>query len=269
MSNCAFLQLLTTQNDIYGRHNCPVVFRCELYSDDNIEDGSLEHLDSKPKGASEVKMIPDEPILPNGRAVLGFDMDSHKPENFSQFIPLEDGLKKIYKILETIIKNNIYIAGFGLKRNVFNILNDSFKRVLNLEPLVFPTERTIDVLHYAIAKIPVEQIGAYTIKSLQTYFNLEETDEKTAKNQLFAIRNIFMQLTTIDSDWKFDEVVNSISKTTKIESFSIGKYKGAKIRDVMREDQQYCRWFLANASKYDNAQLIAEKLKELFNNEET
>jgi len=266
-----FIKVLSTQNDLYGKNNCPVIFRCELYSDESFQNGNLKLLDSNPDGISEIKMIPDEPILANGRAFLGFDMNDHKPENFEKFIPLEDGLKKIYRILESVLKTDIYIAGFGLKRYTLNILNDSFKRVLNVEPLVFPENKLIDILQYAMVKIPVENIGAYTIQSLKTYFNLDthETDSNSAHSQLFSIRELFSKLTEIDNDVNFNSVSKSILSTTKLESFSIGKYKGRKILDVMNDDQQYCRWFISNSSKYDNAQLIAEKLKELFSREDT
>lgn len=266
-----FIKLLTTQNDLYGRNNCPVIFRCELYSDESFQNGNLENLDSKPDGISEIKMIPDEPILASGRAFLGFDTDEHKPENFDKFVPLEDGLKKIHRILDSVLKGDIRIAGFGLKRHVLNILNESFRRVLNVEPLVFPENKLIDVLQYAMVKIPVEKIGAYTMQSLQTYFNLDgrETEAKSARIQLFFIRELFGRLAALDCECSFDEVSHSLSSTKKLETFSIGKYKGRKIQDVMNDDKQYCRWFISNSSRYDNAQLIAEKLKELFNSEET
>jgi hypothetical protein len=63
----AFIDVFTTENDLYGSNNCPVRFGCEIIGErDFLSDSDPD------KKYLEMKIIPDEKILPNGTALHGF-----------------------------------------------------------------------------------------------------------------------------------------------------------------------------------------------------
>ena len=67
MDKVAFIDVFTTENDLYGSNNCPVLFRCEIMPEIDFLMGNVSG-----KKSVELKIVPDERILPNGTATHGF-----------------------------------------------------------------------------------------------------------------------------------------------------------------------------------------------------
>ena len=54
--NCAFINILTTMNDLYGCHNCPFSFGIDFISWDELGNENIHRF-------KKINMIPDEEIL--------------------------------------------------------------------------------------------------------------------------------------------------------------------------------------------------------------
>ena len=93
--NCAFLNILTTMNDLYGSHNCPFSFGIDLISWDELGNENIHRF-------KKINMIPDEEILGNGMSVHEIINADFKIDEFNG-ISLKDGLTEIYNILKNII----------------------------------------------------------------------------------------------------------------------------------------------------------------------
>jgi hypothetical protein len=108
MENCIFIDIFTTQNDLYGKNNCPIQFCCEVFTNEELFD--YEKL-FNPERRKIFNIIPDEEISIPGFINSGFKTDDIKSSDFNG-VELVNALNTIYKLLSTFKNKNFYIIGY-------------------------------------------------------------------------------------------------------------------------------------------------------------
>lgn len=265
--NCAFLNILTTMNDLYGSHNCPFSFGIDLISWDELGNENIHRF-------KKINMIPDEEILGNGMSVHEIINADFKIDEFNG-ISLKDGLTEIYNILKKLNDTETYLIGYGLLNFDLKVLNEHFERVLNKQKIEYNSNFIIDVETIAKKCCDVSYCGNYSLKSvLATYtnFNIYHrlTDKtKTNYGNINATRYMlynfikFYDIGQLPSD-----IVKFINEPQDIKVFQMGKYKGAPIEEIFNKDKQYFSWILKNKHVYENDKDLLVKVQNLMNLEE-
>lgn len=246
------LDISTTQNDLPGKHQCPVQIGIEKFVFDS-------HLDCKqifmsPEESFFYEVIPDEPMMPGGILQIGKTPDF----NDGSYSDLEETVKNVYSYLEECSKNGVYLISYNVPYDL-GILNEHFERLLGKEPIVFEKDYVIDIMDLAKKLISVEKISSYTEKNvfyclfksvdllnkLSQKYSGTKLDNQISKMILIA----FCKIKKIYSFWGMHDFVNSISL---IDVFPFGKYKGEKISDVYAKDQNYIQWLLGSTKILTN-----------------
>jgi hypothetical protein len=264
MENCAFIDIFTTQNDLYGKNSCPIQFCCEVFINDDIFDNEKFF---KPERRKIFNIIPDEEISIPGYINSGFRTEDIRTSDYNG-VELEEALKSIYKLLTAFKHKNFFIVGYNHINYDLNILNNYFKKILNLDPITFDEKHIIDLMKVAEIKIPIDKIWSYSMESVLTYLTNDcnrykafRTNKSTAtdiKISKIIFREFFKE------KMSFSEIVDSLSKPYEVDVFNFGKYKGAKIEYVFENDKQYCSWLLKNKDIIKQNRYLIEKIKELY-----
>lgn len=265
MENCVFIDIFTTQNDLFGKNNCPIQFCCEIFNNDEVFDGKTF---LNPTRKKIFNIIPDEEIMIPGYITSGFNNDDVNTPDYNG-VELTEALRIVHKLLTSFRERNFYIIGYNHITYDLEILNKSFKRVLNVEPVVFDSEHLIDVMKLSEMMIPVTEIGSYTMESVYTYLkkdHLRFQEFKYSKSTATDIRItkiIFSHL--IKEYTKFSDIVNLINSPRDVKIFNFGKYKGADIEYVFENDKQYCSWLMKHKDIVKQNKHLIEKIKMLYN----
>ena len=109
MENCAFVDIFTTQNDLYGSHLCPIQFCCEIFTNSEIYDDDAFYV---PKRRVPLNMIPDEKIMMPGFVSSGISSDFVSSPDYGGF-RLKDGLERIYHVMKSISDRGLYVIGYN------------------------------------------------------------------------------------------------------------------------------------------------------------
>lgn len=273
MENCAFVDIFTTMNDLFGSHNCPIMFRCEMSTFEDVFAGL-------PAKSKTICMVPDEKILGNGMAFHGYS--NAEIEAFSlngnDWLSLKDGLLQIYGLVSWLSARNVYIIGYGLRGYVLKILNESFERVLRKSPIEFDDKKLIDVESLAKLFVDIRECGNYNknsvLASLKNIpYDLYENGKKL-KTEISKTRVILTDLITrgnIKTDGhmgSFKEVSDFLCSPQPVEYFQVGKYKGMKIDDAFVKDRQYFTWIMKNSRFFENDKNLLRKVEDLLNSED-
>ena len=271
MENCAFIDIFTTHNDLYGHYNSPIQFCCEIYKNDEIFDQDLFLI--KPPRQKIINIIPYEPMMVSGKINIGYNI----PSETNGGIILKDALESIYKLLKTFKEKNIYIIGYNHIDYDLRILNEHFEKVLNYEKIEFPEDHLIDVMKLAEKKIEVHFIGNYTMDSVYMFINDNYDAYKTLRNNRSTItdismtKEIFSKLVDLENNdevsLKFSDIVKIINEPKEVNVFNFGKYKGALISDIFVNDRQYISWLMRNGDIRKKNPDLFNTLKKLFDNE--
>lgn len=276
MENCAFIDVFTTMNDLYGSKNCPIQFRCEVSSWEEMMSG----LNAK---AKQINMIPDEKILGNGTAFHGFtnssiEIMSLDPDRFGKWMSLYEGLSKIHFIMSWFSDNGVYVIGYGLKEYVLKVLNEHFERILKKEPIKFDEGRIIDVESLSKLFVDVNDCGNYCKNSVLANLKKDVVDyftsKRTIKNEIAKTRVILDELIcrgNLNTNWhmgSFKEISDFLSSPHPVEYFRVGKYKGMKIEDAFMKDRQYFSWIMKNSRFFENDRNLLLKVESLLNSED-
>lgn len=268
MSYCAFIDTFTTLNCLCKSNNCPFSFRTEVYSDEDFFGGN-----SYPR-VKEINMVPDEPILGNGTAAYKINVESMLNDKSGKWIPLNDGLEKIYNILDKFVKTGVYLIGYGITSFDLKILNENFKRVLNKEPIQFDETHIIDIAKLAKTVVNVTDCGNYNQNSIAACL-LSGTEFENVSSVNTIDRNIQMtkmiftrllKMSGLGQD--FGTISSFISSPHNVEFFQSGKYAGERIEDVFKADRQYLSWILKNKQFYETDPDMLRKVSELLNSED-
>lgn len=271
MENCAFIDIFTTHNDLYGHYNSPVQFCCEIYKNDEIFNSDL-FLNNPPR-QKIINIIPNEPMMISGKINIGYNI----PSETNGGVMLKDALESIYKLLKSFKEKNIYIIGYNHIDYDLRILNEHFEKVLNYEKIEFRKDYLIDVMKLAEKKIEVSFIGNYTMDSVymflkddyDSYRRLKDT--RSTKTDILITKEIFSKLVDInghdETSLKFSDVVKMINEPKEPTCFNFGKYKGALISDIFTKDRQYISWLTRNADIRNKNPDLFNALKNMFDNE--
>ena len=236
MENCAFIDIFTTHNDLYGHYNSPIQFCCEIYKNNEIFDQDLFLI--KPPRQKIINIIPYEPMMVSGKINIGYNI----PSETNGGIILKDALESIYKLLKTFKEKNIYIIGYNHIDYDLRILNEHFEKVLNYEKIEFPEDHLIDVMKLAEKKIEVHFIGNYTMDSVYMFINDNYDAYKTLRNNRSTItdismtKEIFSKLVDLENNdevsLKFSDIVKIINEPKEVNVFNFGKYN-----KIVKEDK--------------------------------
>lgn len=271
MENCAFIDIFTTHNDLYGHYNSPVQFCCEIYKNDEIFNSDL-FLNNPPR-QKIINIIPNEPMMISGKINIGYNI----PSETNGGVMLKDALESIYKLLKSFKEKNIYIIGYNHIDYDLRILNEHFEKLLNYEKIEFRKDYLIDVMKLAEKKIEVSFIGNYTMDSVymflkddyDSYRRLKDT--RSTRTDILITKEIFSKLVDINghdgTNLKFSDVVKMINEPKEQTCFSFGKYKGALISDIFTKDRQYISWLMRNADIRNKNPDLFNALENMFDNE--
>ena len=266
MNVLAVIDTLTTMNDLKGGNNCPVAFLVDVFEEECFFDGR-----GNPK-TKEIFMVPDEPVLGNGRALHGI-VDGGDSETDHTFLSLEDGLKKTHEILSAFAKNGICVAGYGIESFDLKTLNENFTRVLGEPPVIFERKHLIDVERLSKLLVDVRKCGNYSQSSVLATVNYSTFESLRGivpyRKSISETEALLRELTNNFQVGKsLEEISNFLSVPHDVEVFQSGKYKGMKIEDVYNIDRQYFTWILKNKQFYENDKDMLDKVKTLVNREE-
>lgn len=271
MENCAFIDIFTTHNDLYGHYNSPIQFCCEIYKNDEIFNQGL--FLNKPPRQKVINIIPYEPMMISGKINIGYNI----PSETNGGLILKDALESIYKLLKTFNEKNIYIIGYNHIDYDLRILNEHFEKVLNYEKIEFSDDHLIDVMKLAEKRIEVQFIGNYTMDSVYMFLKDNYDAYKTLRNNRSTIsdismtKEIFSKLVDLEHNdeisLKFSDIVKMINEPKDISFFNFGKYKGALISDIFEKDRQYISWLMRNGDIRRKNPDLFNTLKKMFDNE--
>lgn len=253
MQQAAFIDIFTTQNDLYGKNNCPIQFCCEFVSDDDMND--VEHPEKfmNPSKRKVFNIIPDEPIMMSGYIASGFNTDDTRTSDYNGFT-LDVSLTAIKKILSAVESRNIFLIGYNHLNYDIKVINENLLRVLGMDPCVFNDRFVIDVMRFAEAAIPVREIGNYTMDSVFTYLSGNPSklnsirQNKSTVTELKLTKMIMLSLVKrLGKKMSFSDIVDFINGQEKNQdTFTFGKYKGMKFSDVYGIDIGYLSWIVGN-----------------------
>jgi hypothetical protein len=273
MENCAFIDVFTTMNDLFGSKNCPIMFRCDMSTWKDLFSG----LPSKSK---TICMVPDEKILGNGTAFHGYTNDSIEllASQDKGWATLWDGLSRIHYILSFLVENGYYVVGYGLKGYVLKVLNENFERVLERKPLKFDEKKLIDVENLAKLIVDIGDCGNYNknsvLASLKNISFDQYGPEKTLKTEIAKTKVILTELITrgnVKNEGhmtSFEEVSDFLCSPHPVEYFQVGKYKGMNIEEAFVKDRQYFSWIMKNSKFFENDKNLLLKVESLLCSEE-
>ena len=273
MENCAFVDIFTTMNDLFGSHNCPIMFRCEMSTFEDVFAGL-------PAKSKTICMVPDEKILGNGTAFHGYSNVEIEvfSSNGNDWLLLKDGLMKVYGMLSWLSGKNVYIIGYGLKGYALKVLNENFERVLGKSQIEFDEKKLIDVESLARLLVDIGECGNYNKNSILASFkNIPPGlygNEKKLKTEISKTRLILTELMTrgnIKTDGhmgSFKEVSDFLRSPQPVEYFQVGKYKGMKIDEAFEKDRQYFTWIMKNSRFFENDKNLLRKVEDLLNSED-
>jgi hypothetical protein len=268
MENCAFIDVFTTCNDLYGKNNCPIQFCCEIFTSSEVFTDSF----FSAKRKMLVNMIPDEEILVQGYINSGFK-NEHDLKKVDA-LELREALTKIYNLLNVLKAKSFFIIGYNHMSYDMRILNESFKRVLSLDPIEFPKDKVIDLMRLAEIRIPVDRIGSYSMDSVLTYLADDYEDVRKIRSKgksteidIEVAKRIFHKLMTgfMDPEVRFSDVVEFINSPHDVKVLNFGKYKGAGLMYVFENDRQYCNWLIKTKSMVDGHPDSVDAMKKLMN----
>lgn len=271
MQQAAFIDIFTTQNDLYGKNNCPIQFCCEFVSDDDMND--VEHPEKfmNPSRRKVFNIIPDEPIMMSGYNASGFKTEDTKTSDYNGFT-LDVSLTAIKKILSAVENRNIFLVGYNHLNYDIKIINEHFLRVLGLEPCVFNDRFVIDVMRFAEASIPVCEIGNYAMDSAFTYLvgspprlNALRQNRSTI-TELRLTKMIMLSLVKrLGKKLSFSDIVEFIDEQEKKQdTFTFGKYKGMKYSEVYNIDIGYLSWIVGNKELNKTKPYLVGNVKKLL-----
>jgi hypothetical protein len=265
MENCVFIDIFTTQNDLYGKNNCPIQFCCEVFTNEELFD--YEKL-FNPERRKIFNIIPDEEISIPGFINSGFKTEDIKTSDFNG-VELVEALNTIYKLLSTFKNRNFYIIGYNHIRYDIEILNAHFKRILNLEPIVFDEHHVIDLMKVAENKISIDKIWSYSMESVLTYLtkdcNMYKSlrTNRTTATDIKITKMIFKEF--FYEYMSLSEISEKSGEIQNVDILNFGKYKGAKIDYVFENDKQYCSWLTKNKDIIKQNKKLIEKIISMYN----
>ncbi len=251
MENCAFIDIVTTGNDLYGKNNCPIQFCCEIFPLSEVFSGEKFY---NPTRVKMFNIVPDEEILTTGYVrSSGLTKESlEKSVDSKSCFTLKDGLSVIYKLLTVIREKGIFLVGYNHVSYDLEILNKNLKRVLDLDPIEFPKDKVLDVMKLAEIRIPIDRIGNYTMESVLAYVSedpnaIDKEYSRFGRGCSTDIRITKHILTSLmDMEESFSALVKKISEPREVRIMNFGKYKGASLKTVFENDKQYCNWLMKN-----------------------
>ncbi len=251
MENCAFIDIITTGNDLYGKNNCPIQFCCEIFPLSEVFDKQKFY---NPTRVKSFGIVPDEDILTTGYVrSSGLTNKSLEDSLDSKSVfSLKDGLLIAYRLLSLVRDKGMFLIGYNHIGYDLDILNKNFKRVLGLDPIEFPEDRILDVMKLAEISVPIEKIGNYTMESVFSCISelpnalVEEYHKhgRSASTDIRITKNILSSF--MDLSEKFSDVVKRINEPREVKTMNFGKYKGAPLEVVFENDKQYCNWLIKN-----------------------
>ena len=267
MENCAFVDIFTTQNDLYGSHQCPIQFCLEIFTNSEIYDDVFY----SPKRRVMLNLIPDERIMMPGFVTSGISPTSVSSSDYNGF-ELKVGLERIYHILKSISDKGLYIIGYNHVNYDLRILNEHFVRILGDAPIVFDKKLMLDVMRMSERLVSITETGSYSMESMFAYLfgDIRRLSNirlnKTTAAELRLTKMMFREI--VKRVFQEKPELHSISEWTNLpldaSVMRFGKYKGLPLEKVFELDQKYLNWIRGNKDmKLSNPELV-EAVERIF-----
>lgn len=231
-----------TWNNTPSGHQCPTQFYAQI---------GRGRFDSFTKAKKlHLNIIPDEMICCNSIVFTGID------DNMPQRIDLDNALSQMSKLLKSLEDKDIYVLGWDLLGNDFNIINKNFERKFGKLACDVDRIKMIDVKTLFQDLVPIEKIGNYTLDActLYTIQNDQNSISSWTTLKQSKVGNYFTQTEVFEVHtclaWcmkelqiqTLDEVYSRLSSPHEVKILSFGKHKGQDIRQVFDEDPDYIQW---------------------------
>ena len=270
MENCAFIDIVTTGNDLYGRNNCPIQFCCEIFPLSEVFNKEKFY---NPTRVKKFNIVPDEEILTTGYIrSSGLTKEClEKSVDSKTCFSLKDGLSVIYRLLSLLNDKGMFIVGYNHVAYDLEILNKNFKRVPDLDPVEFPDDKILDVMKLAEICIPLDKIGNYTMESVFTYISddpcaIVSEYQKWGRSASTDIRITKTILTSLmGTNKSFSDLVKKINEPHEVKIMNFGKYKGAPLEVVFENDKQYCNWLIRNKDISRTNPSLVNSIRKMMN----
>lgn len=271
MQQAAFIDIFTTQNDLYGKNNCPIQFCCEFISDDDMNDTEHPEKFMNPSRRKVFNIIPDESIMMSGYIESGFKTEDTKTSDYNGQ-PLDVSLAAIQRILNAVESREIFLIGYNHVNYDIKLINENLLRVLGVDPCVFNNNRVIDVMRLAESVIPIHEIGNYSMDSVFTYLEGSPIrlsglrQNKSTVTELKLTKMIMLSLIKrIGKRMSFSDIVGFIrDQEQNQDTFTFGKYKGMKFSDVFNIDIGYLSWISNNAEISKSRPRLVDNIKKIL-----
>lgn len=270
MENCAFIDIVTTGNDLYGKNNCPIQFCCEIFPLSEVFNKEKFY---NPTRVKKFNIVPDEEILTTGYIRSSgltkgyFEKSVDSKTCFS----LKDGLSVIYRLLSLLKDKGMFIVGYNHVAYDLEIMNKNLKRVLDLDPVEFSNDKILDVMKLAEICIPLDKIGNYTMESVFTYISddpcaIVSEYQKWGRSASTDIRITKTILTSLmGTNKSFSDLVKKINEPHEVKIMNFGKYKGASLEVVFENDKQYCNWLIRNEDISRTNPSLVNSIRKMMN----
>jgi len=205
-------------------------------------------------------MCPDKKVLPSSTVIHGLTN-----EDVKQYDPMEQVIPKVYAYLQEVVTPGTYITAYNTAFD-FNVIDKAFTEILGKS---FKPTKQFDILRLAQKVVPVETSGNHRLDTI-FYFLFPDKLKYLMKTRQVHTGSVDVDLTDevlgglwtrleILEDKEFKTIAEVADYTNAPKTLTVwpmGKHRGDFIKDVLKQDAQYIKWFMDQSWKDDMPDLV-------------
>lgn len=183
-------------------------------------------------------------------------------------------IEHISKIFSTLTNKNIYVIGHNILDNDLRVINKTIEQTTTINPISLNRHKLIDIQEFAMQEFPLDQIGNYSLDSILlasgnglevvTWFNGSKYQDSFCKE--YAIETLWCLASMMKNKGyaTLSQVSQQLNTRTIVNELQFGKYKGQKIVDIFKKDNEYLCWLKSCKEVMDKNPNLKYTLEKLF-----